>query len=114
MESNLLIGRLSKITMERHDADVWQKPTQYGKAIILQFKVNKNKFKKNPERYISSFIPSPSIRFPTPTSQFLLDQVITCTYTSFPQQFATSRYSSENSSSILIINECGRGCRVQL
>ena len=76
MESNLLIGRLSKITMERHDADVWQKPTQYGKAIILQFKVNKNKFKKNPERYISSFIPSPSIRFPTPTSQFLLDQVI--------------------------------------
>ena len=28
--------------------DVWQKPTQYCKAIILQLKINKLKKKKNP------------------------------------------------------------------
>ena len=26
--------------------DVWQKPTQYCEAIILQLKINKSKFKK--------------------------------------------------------------------
>ena len=32
--------------------DVWQKPTQYYKAIMLQLKINKLKKKKTPDRIL--------------------------------------------------------------
>ena len=34
--------------------DVWQKPTQYCKAIILQLKINKFNYKENKEKINAS------------------------------------------------------------